>query len=257
MWQSGITDYLPTAGELAHYLAGRTYFPDSDTTNLTKVAQYYDAVGSRLLLDEELRAIFNNDYALTTLHNYLAEVPAPLLIVTTNYDDCIERAFDSKHHEYDLVIHTLEEESVLWWQYGTPEPVKILPKNCVLDLSVRTVIYKMHGTVDRHNEEQDQYLITEDDTVDFLTRMIRNTAIPAGFAEPFSDRSFLFLGYSLNDWNLRVIWNRIDRDWRWSKSPPSWAIRYQVTPLEQHFWLKRGIQTYDLTIDDFMNNLLA
>lgn len=257
VWQHGVTSYLPTAGELAAYLAGRTAFPDSDTTNLTKVAQYYDAVGGRLLLDEELRGIFNNDYDLTTLHTFLADAPVPLLIVTTNYDDCIERAFDARQREYDQVIHKIDEDRVLWWQHGASKPLEVLPKKIVIDLNARTVIYKMHGAIDRTGVTRDQYLITEDDYVDFLARMTRNTAIPAIFAEPFSRRSFLFLGYSLGDWNLRVIWNRIDRDWRRSNSPASWAIRYLVTPLEERFWLKRGVQTYNMTIDEFMKNLMA
>ena len=35
--------------------------------------------------------------------------------------------------------------------------------------------------------------------------MTKNKAIPAIFAEPFQTRHFLFLGYGLNDWNLRVV----------------------------------------------------
>lgn len=256
VWQHGVTSYLPTAGELATYLAGRTAFPDSDITNLTKVAQYYDAVVGRSLLDEELHRIFNKDYDLTNLHTFLADVPAPLLIVTTNYDDCIERAFDARRREYDLIIHKIDEDRVLLWKHGAPKPTKVLPNKFVIDLNARTVIYKMHGAVVRTGVTEDQYLITEDDYVDFLARMTRKAAIPAIFAEPFSRRSFLFLGYSLGDWNLRVIWNRIDRDWRRTNSPASWAIRYGVTPLEERFWLRRGVQTYNMTIDDFMKNLM-
>ena len=39
----------------------------------------------------------------------------------------------------------------------------------------------------------------------FLSRMTQGLAVPSLFYEHFSERSFLFLGYSLCDWNTRVV----------------------------------------------------
>src|SRR6266850_1745158 len=110
-WKKGVRTFLPTAGELAGHLADTTRFPSGESRDLTKVAQYYSAVGGRQALNEELHNIFNCDYQITSLHTFLAGVPAPLLIVTTNYDDLIERALDEKNRElgdkarpYDVVI---------------------------------------------------------------------------------------------------------------------------------------------------------
>ena len=113
----------------------------------------------------------------------------------------------------------------------------------------------MHGSIDRRGSTRDQFLITEDDYVEFLSRMIRKSAIPAIFAEPFQQRHFLFLGYSLSDWNLRVVLNRIDRDPRRRRGIGSWAIRSQVTPLERRFWEGRGVSVYNMDIDSFVDKL--
>src|SRR5436309_2347619 len=116
-WERGKAACLPNGGELATYLARRTEFPPDELLDLAKVAQYYNVVGGREALDDELHDIFNCDYPLTPLHNFLAEVPKPLLIVTTNYDDLIERAFDAKGRPYDVVIHTTDPsigDRLLW-----------------------------------------------------------------------------------------------------------------------------------------------
>jgi hypothetical protein len=115
----------------------------------------------------------------------------------------------------------------------------------------------MHGAVDRRQPSRDQYVITEDDYIDFLARMTKNKAIPAIFAEPFQTRHFLFLGYGLNDWNLRVVLNRIEKDLRRPKSISSWAIQYQPRPLEARFWQERGVEVYDQLLEEFVERIAS
>ena len=259
-WARGEANCLPNGGELADYLAKRTEFPADEFPDLAKVAQYYNVVGGREALDGELHEIFDCDYPLTPLHTFLAEVPKPLLIVTTNYDDLIERAFDAKGREYDVVIHTTDPEigdRLLWRQHGSNKITEVNANRLDIDLDAVTVIYKMHGAVDRQQPGRDQYVITEDDYIDFLTRMTKNKAIPAIFAEPFQIRHFLFLGYGLRDWNLRVVLNRIEKDMRRQKGARSWAIQYNPSPLEQRFWQERGVEVYNKMLDELVLELAA
>lgn len=259
IWHSSST-YLPTPSELARFLAEKTLYPDTDTGDLTKVAQYFMTVAGRDALNERLHEVFNQDYPITQLHDFLATQRAPLLIVTTNYDDTIERAFASHGRPYELVIHTTDPyigDQVLWKRPGDNEPRLIRPNSLDIDLSSETVIYKIHGAVDRQRERRDQYVITEDDYIDFLTRMAKNTAIPAVLIESFQTRSFLFLGYSLRDWNLRVVLSRIKKELRLNRETPSWAIQSRPTPLEQRIWQEHGVHVYDMPLDDFVRHLVS
>jgi hypothetical protein len=261
-WNKGDKNFLPLGSELAGYLAETTEFPAEEALDLTKVAQYYSVVGGRQALNEELHGIFNCDYPLTSLHTFLAGIDSPVLMVTTNYDDLVERALDERNlrpgvtaRPYDVVIHTTDMNSgdrLLWWPHGEGAPREVAPNKLDIDLSERTVIYKMHGAVDRKQPARDSYVITEDDYIDFLARMTRNKAIPSIFAELFQTRHFLFLGYGLNDWNLRVVLNRIEKDLRRPKGITSWAIQYRPRPLERRFWQERGVEVYDLPLDEFV-----
>jgi hypothetical protein len=258
-WQIGESNHLPTSKELSNYLAEKITFPEDETKELSKVTQYYKAIaGGRQPLYEQLHTIFDKDFQSTSLHNYLSSIPAPLIIITTNYDDLIERSFAGR--EYDLVIHTTDIEygdKILWKQFGQDEFETIMPNKLHIDLENRTVIYKMHGTINRKESNLDQYVITEDDYIEFLSRMTKNKAIPAIFAEPFQKLPFLFLGYSLLDWNLRVVLNKINEGIGSSKKEAvkSWAIQKNPSLLEQTFWLLRGVNIYDLDIDEFVMKL--
>ena len=66
-------------------------------------SQYVDLTAGDAALFEELHAIFAGGYEPNKLHRLLAELPAILraqgrrpcgqLVITTNYDDAVERAF--------------------------------------------------------------------------------------------------------------------------------------------------------------------
>ena len=85
--------------------------------------------------------------------------------------------------------------------------------------------------------------------------MIKNSAIPAIFAEPFQTRPFLFLGYGLYDWNLRVVLNRLEREFRRPNDIVSWAIQRRPSPLEKTLWVPRGVQVFDQEIETFVSRL--
>jgi hypothetical protein len=190
----------------------------------------------------------------------LATIAAPMLIVTTNYDDLIERAFDAVGRPYDLVIHTIDAQNmgrhILWWEHGTTRPQQVIPNRLSVDPARRTVIYKMHGTVHRTDASFDNYVITEDDYADFLTRMMSRNAVPAVITDEFKRKQFLFLGYSLSDWNLRVVLSSIKRNAQGLHNT-SWAIQRNPKVIEQHFWDKRGVHVYDMDLNDFVKKLRA
>ena len=66
----------------------------------------------------------------------------------------------------------------------------------------------MHGSISA-DSGWDSFVVTEEDYVEFLSRMTDNKAIPSILIDYFQERNFLFLGYSLRDWNLRVLLRRL------------------------------------------------
>lgn len=127
-----------------------------------------------------LHKIFNRTYQVGVIPRFLAEVPVPLLIVTTNYDHLIEQSFQAKGRLYHLVVHPTESKelagSVLWWKPGEAKPTLYPPAKLPLSVTDTAVIYKMHGSVDRQAGRWDSFVITEEDYVDLTpnTRINRS-----------------------------------------------------------------------------------
>jgi hypothetical protein len=124
---------LPSAAELGRYLARRVNFPEDEASHeLGKVADYFRIAAGRSRLRRRLRDIFGREYPYGPLHELLARVPAPLLSVTTNYDDLLERALRAAGRPFDLVIHPTDREdwaaSVLHRRHGYSEPEFVAPK---------------------------------------------------------------------------------------------------------------------------------
>jgi hypothetical protein len=279
VWQQGGHDFLPTGAELARYLADWSSFPSTDerdVTDLAKVASYVVQTSARGPLRGQLREVFLREYEPCAIHHYLASIGKPLLIVTTNYDDLAERALAAAGRPYDLVIHPTDrrdiEASVLWWRHGAAEPEAVHPNQLAIDLQATTVVYKMHGTVDRLLARRDSFVVTEEDYVDFLWRMTANLAVPACFMRYFRTRHFLFLGYGLRDWNFRLLLRNLevvlptgrpgdavatDGEDEEEEERRSWAIQIAPADLERQLWSARRVNIYDQDINLFVERLRA
>jgi hypothetical protein len=267
--------YLPSAHELAAYLAAQFKYPPSATRadDLLQVSQYVYAIrgGSGPLYDV-LHEVFDANFPTTPIHEFLATVPSalrqvaparkPPLVVTTNYDDLMEAALTSRDEDFDLIVYAAEgpHEGRFCWRApsGRLEPISDPKTNVELDPDRRPVILKLHGFVDRENssdDNDDSYVITEDHYIEYLARMDLDNLIPVKVLERLRNCHFLFLGYSLGDWNLRAIlyklWSgrRRDRDW--------WAIQVNPSELESKSWRRRGVDILDVPLADYVRSLSA
>jgi hypothetical protein len=251
-WERG--RYLPSGAELAEVLAANSHYPLAGDSDLLRVSQYVDAVLGERDLYRYVRAVLDADYSPSSLHRFLAGLPAllrdhaapPLLVLTTNYDDALERAFDERGEPYDVVWYEAKRGTQQGkFVHGSPggEDVVIERPNEYAALGARTVVLKLHGAVNRANPKRDSYVITEDDYVGYLSRGDVGGEIPVTLRERMADSHFLFMGYSMRDWNLRVILNRI-----WGKqqlSVKSWAVQREpadpaVREIEETLWRDRG-----------------
>lgn len=272
-WDGNAPAFLPSGLELSHLLADEAEFPSSDEHDrgdLARVASYFANVAGRPILRERLREVLlAGAYRGGELHRFLAgEVPAPLVIVVTNYDTLLEQAFQAAGRAYDLVIYPADRRdianAVLWWKHGDKEPKPVSPNELDIDLKRTTVIFKMHGTVHgtaaTQSDEWDNFVITEEDYVEFLSRLTFNTAIPSIFYPYFRERSFLFLGYGLRDWNLRVLLKNLSKHLAGDRRVEgdelrSWAIQRSPSPLEERLWQRNHVEIFDCDLDELVNQL--
>lgn len=260
--------FPPSKTELSRYLANLSSFPatdEHDFNDLAEVAAYFAETSARRRLRDRLRKVFNKDFEPGPMHRYLAGLSNPMLIITTCYDDMLERAFREADRPFDVVVSPTDRKdfaaSIFLWKHHTSE-VEIVPINQLrVDMAQTTVIYKIFGSVDRSNNQQDSFVITEEDYLELFARMVSQTAIPSQFMTYLTARPLLFLGHGLQDWTQRILFNhlrsftRIKMGEEEDGALSSWAIQYRPSHLETALWNTRSIRNYDVDLNEFARRL--
>jgi hypothetical protein len=251
------------------FLAEYFEYPESDHPDLARVSQYASVVSGLGPLYDELHELFDADFRISSVHDLLASLPAAVqaaqgapkyqLIVTTNYDDALERAFRAANEPFDLVYYVADKPREHRGRFmhrppdGEPRPIEKPNEYRDVSLADRTVILKIHGAIDRLDPDRDNYVITEDHYIDYLTHTDIAQFVPVVLAAKLRRSHFLFLGYSMRDWNLRVILHRI---WGEQELPyTSWAIQRKPTVIDEKFWSKRSVEILDVDLEEYVSGL--
>jgi hypothetical protein len=115
----------------------------------------------------------------------------------------------------------------------------------------------MHGSFNRVAREEDSYVITEEDYVRFLGGFSSKqlVLVPPLLAAMMKTRHFLFLGYSLRDWNLRVLLDMLSQFDNNASKLQSWAIQYNPDLVEERIWERKSVNVFGLDLQRFVDDL--
>jgi hypothetical protein len=218
----------PLGNALSLHLAERcglvaTYPKEADKlSNLARVSQFYEILRSRRQLVEEVWKKVADKTAPSPVVRALAQLDFPL-IITTNYDPLFEKALRlaGKEPEIEVYDPTGNRESTMDSK----------------DFSVqRPFLFKMHGDI----SHEDSIVITDEDYIQFVLRMSETTSpVPETFRYHFKRWSTLFVGYSLMDYNLRLLFKTL----RWKVDPAlrpdTFSLDLRPDPLILEVWENR------------------
>ena len=233
---------------------------------LPYLSEYLDLILGSYGLYTELHEIFDRDYQPNQVHEFFAQLPSimqqknyPLpyqLIVTTNYDDTLERAFKAikPPQPFDLVSYIAKGENrgkFLHQPYAAGEPVVIESPNTYdkFPLGKHPVILKLYGAVARTSGQEDNFVITEDHYMDYLEKV----NIPTSLVDLMRKNHILFLGFDLSKWKNRFIFRRIWQD-RPLDECKSWVVREKPGKLEKELWSNNNVDIIEIPLE---SSLLA
>jgi DNA-binding SARP family transcriptional activator len=254
------------SGELARTLADRFSYPEPELA-LTHVSQYVAVMRGSGPLYDELHALLGRPAEPTPVHRFFASLPTLLrerglphqLIVSTRFDHALEEALTEAGEEFDVVVYLAAGRNRGRFCHIAPDgtaSVIEVPNAYASELSLarRTIVLKLHGQIDPSPERVwESFVVTEDDYIDYLSQSDVGNALPVGLGAKLRRSHFLFLGYRMSDWNLRVVLNRLWGDdgltWR------SWAVHPHPTALERQFWRARDVDVLELPLDEYVDSL--
>jgi len=253
-------------GGLAAELARRFDVPGEP--HLANVSQHIAMMRGAGPLYDELHDRFVEAHQPTAVHRFFACLPPVLrdrgaphqLVVTTSYDVALEQAFTDAGEAFDVVAYVAEGRDRGRFCHVTSDGIArvIEEPNTYAELSLerRTVILRLHGQVDpRPERDRESFVVTEDDYIHYLGNGELTSVVPVSLVAKLRRSHFMFLGYVLCDWNLRVVLNRLWGDQRVNFR--SWAVHGEPTPLEEAFWRQRDVMMVDRPPAEYVEALAA
>jgi hypothetical protein len=241
---------LRSAVGLAEAL-GEFCFPGLNTTvhSLMEIAAVTELVHDRFSLEKEVYRLISDAGEPQRIHKWLARSSASL-IVTTNYDSLLERAFHEAGREFEMLMTLVEGdiEKVFWWPAGAMEPRLVMPGDYRIFETKTPLIYKIHGGLDPARSWR-RCVITEDDYFQFGCRLYGGSILPKQVAAVLHNTPMLFLGYSLRDVHVRNFVSRLARA---SSAESSFLLSKRLLELDRVRFLKMGIHAYEITIEEFL-----
>ncbi len=250
-------------GALAEQLARRFDYRDG-SPELTRVAQFVALTKGAGPLHEELHTLLRSAVVPTPVHRFFAALPRVLrdndlphqLLVTTGYDLALEQALLEAGEEFDVVSYLASGRDRGRFCHRGPDGetrVIDLPNTYATELSLeqRTIVLKLHGGLDcAELPDRESVVVTEDDYIGYFARTDVGSAIPVGLAAKLRRSHFLFLGYGMQEWSLRLVLDRI------CGGEPlafrSWAVLQAARPLEMQFWRSRDVDLLEHPLDEYV-----
>jgi hypothetical protein len=206
-------------GDLAERLArlGKPTFCDTFPTdsprNLGRVGLFYEVGSTRSRNDlvREIEAAVQTNKQPSPIVHALAELPFKL-IITTNYDGLFERALRRQNREPFVNVYDPKGKLAMqdWSRRVRTETPYLL---------------KLHGDI----AAGPTLVVTDEDYIQFVLRMNDKqplNPVPGGLRAELNDNSILFIGYSLMDYNLRLLFKTI----RWSMDVADIKPSYSIDP---------------------------
>lgn len=194
---------LPLGKDIAREWARDYDYPFSDSDNLVRVAQFVSTDAGpntpRFKILEQFGGKGPPDLSdLTEPHRAVADLDLPVYI-TTNYDDFMTKALLR-----DTPKRTPRREICRWHTARQRQSRKSQP--VYEPTPAEPLVFHLHGTL----EIPESMVLTEDDYLDFLMYTAEvPELIPPRIQQAFSESSLLFIGYSLEDMNFKVLFRRL------------------------------------------------
>ena len=195
---------LPLGADIARQWATSHDYPFEDSNNLIKVAQFLAVENDPMFPKDEIVQMFSDLNAAPDFkdksepHRLLADLPLAVYL-TTNYDDFMTRALESRNRD-------AKREICRWNSLTKSEPSKF--DEGYKPTVANPVVFHLHG----HTGRPESIVLTEDDYFDFLVNVSRDQmVIPERIQQALTETSVLFIGYGLADWNFRVLLQGLSR----------------------------------------------
>jgi hypothetical protein len=219
--------------------------------DLPRVAFYVELRRDPAFLMKQLRTILDDAaHKPSQVLRTLARLPFRL-IVTTNYDNLMERALECVGVEHRTVVQPVG---------GFDEKRRRDLNDELAEWGDRLVLYKIHGSFlqpeGNAGAAPGEVLVTEEDYIRYLTvANVQGRGVPNVVAGSLKASTILFLGYSLEDWDFRTIFKSLIEPLERHAQFRSFAFQRKPSTHWTKFWNRKHVDILDMDVGQFAEKL--
>ena len=259
---------VPGPEEIVTHLVRSFDCPPEHARDLARVAEYIALTKGVGPLYDELHELFDRETEPRRVHSSLAGLERSMaahgaphqLVITTSFHELLEQAFRAAGCEFDVVSYLAVGRHQGKFLHASDDGAAVVvdAPYAYTDVSLerRSVILKIHGGIDRRpGREWESFVVSEDDHLDHLASTDIAASVPVTLVGRLRHSHFLFLGYPLQEWSLRVFLHRV-----WGRERVayhSWAIAPRPDAIEQELWRQRGIDILDVQLEEYIERLVS
>ena len=185
--------------------------------------------GNRGELERILDEQFDFEVGDFADHLTLAKIPHFRRFFTTNYDNLLEKALEGRN----VKVIVEDADCSQGGKYNAPE------------------LYKIHGDI----AHKDKIVITRRDYDDFIAGK-RDEFLYGAMMQAFVSSSVLFIGYSLNDSNIRQLIEHVTTKLGRSRREV-FLLAPGLAQTNINYLQRNGIEYIDSTAEEFFKELMA
>ena len=228
LWRDGLN--APDGKTLALELAAQFRIDGGPSPELPKVSQIVEIRKGRTELETFLKKRLSN-LAPDATFQWIASVRWRA-IFTTNYDDGIEKAYGLRADPPQ-----------------TPIPISSTSELVSFDRRFQVPLYYLHGRLFGHDKPN--IIITENDYSTF--RKQRQMMFEV-LKQEFATSTFLYVGYSNQDPNWKMLLEELRSEFYPSRLPPSYRVAPTTGTLNDEILRAQQVDTIGCTFDDFQKS---
>jgi hypothetical protein len=238
---------LPASPEdLVGRLTAKSSVPHKIRKNLSAAAQFIENFKHRKTVKTAMTEAFRSSVPPTSLHCFLAGLPALPLVVHTWYDDLPQKAFAARKSWRIAQGVSQAEHFGNWVHYFNADGSQVP----VTAAALETLLYQPLGSV----SPAENFLVSDSDYVEVLTEIDIQTPIPEVVQKLRTGRHFLFLGCRFATQLDRLFARQIMK----RSSGKHWAVLpEEPTKNEARFLAEQQIERIDLPLRDFVDALVS
>jgi hypothetical protein len=244
---------VPSSPEMMEKMAEKVDYPGFDGS-LSMLSQYCKSEkkysrGMIVTKVKEVMSELRETEQVNPLYDLLADIEAPILVISSSYDDLLEQAFKEKRKKFVVLCHffhsasDIADKKLLLKYDNRKEVEEPCTAESISSLKLMedgySIIYKICGYFNLESPPGTNgsagdvpLMIMENDFFSFSRQLEK--LIPDYITKKFPRLGFLFMGYNLDEWQDRLIADTVLE--RCPKEEDSFTVCTDPNPYEWAFW---------------------